>query len=163
MPIGNWQSHLIYPGWWCLPPTFYLEYECIRTRASLPYLYPSHRTANTPTNHTISPTGKEENADKYSGLTLPIVSQQHDNTIHPFSSLLSLLLTGLIHPPSTQAFLKKLAMLPCPLATAPFFPPLEAAELGAGFNFLGGASSSEKDSQTVSSLVTVLERGRSVD
>jgi hypothetical protein len=54
-----------------------------------------------------------------------------------------------------QAFLKKLAMLPCPLAT-PFFP---FAVLGAGFGvgliFFGSGSSSENDSQTVSSLVTV--------
>ncbi|KAH9874421.1 hypothetical protein IAQ61_003610 [Plenodomus lingam] len=53
-----------------------------------------------------------------------------------------------------QAFLKKLAMLPWPFLPAGFpFAELEGLA-GAGFCFLGSGSSSEKDSQTVSSMVT---------
>lgn len=55
----------------------------------------------------------------------------------------------------SQAFLKKLAMLPCPFLPA-FLPFAELAGLaGAGLAFFGTGSSSEKDSQTASSLVTV--------
>jgi len=44
-------------------------------------------------------------------------------------------------------------MLPWPLAPA-FLPLAVLAGLGAGFAFLGSGSSSENDSQTVSSFVT---------
>jgi hypothetical protein len=49
--------------------------------------------------------------------------------------------------------LKKLAMLPCPFFAAglPFALP---DGFGAGLGFFGCGSSSEKDSQTASSLVT---------
>jgi hypothetical protein len=53
-----------------------------------------------------------------------------------------------------QAFLKKLAMLPCPFFAAGFpFALLDGFD-GAGLSFLSCGSSSEKDSQTASSLVT---------
>lgn len=52
-----------------------------------------------------------------------------------------------------HAFLKKLAILPCPFF-APAFPLAAAAGLGAGFGFFGSGSSSENDSQTASSFVT---------
>jgi hypothetical protein len=52
-----------------------------------------------------------------------------------------------------QAFLKKLAMLPCPFfAAGLLFALLDG--LGAGLGFFVCGSSSEKDSQTASSFVT---------
>lgn len=55
----------------------------------------------------------------------------------------------------SQAFLKKLAILPCPFLPA-FLPFAELAGFaGAGLAFFGTGSSSENDSQTASSLVTV--------
>lgn len=51
-----------------------------------------------------------------------------------------------------QAFLKKLAMFPWPLPAV--FLPLAVVALGTDFGFLASGSSSEKDSQTASSLVT---------
>jgi hypothetical protein len=55
----------------------------------------------------------------------------------------------------SQAFLKKLAMLPCPFIPA-FLPFAELAGLaGIDLAFFGTGSSSENDSQTASSLVTV--------
>lgn len=53
-----------------------------------------------------------------------------------------------------QAFLKKLAILPCPFLVAVFPFAVLAGLAGAGLGFLGSGSSSEKDSQTASSLVT---------
>lgn len=53
-----------------------------------------------------------------------------------------------------HAFLKKLAMLPCPFLPA-FLPFAELAGFGTtGLAFLGAGSSSENDSHTASSLVT---------
>jgi hypothetical protein len=54
-----------------------------------------------------------------------------------------------------HAFLKKLAILPCPRVPV-FFPFAVFVGLaGAGLSFFGSASASEKDSQAASSLVTV--------
>jgi hypothetical protein len=53
-----------------------------------------------------------------------------------------------------QAFLKKLAMLPCPFFPAGFAFALLAGLLGAILSFLRSGSSSEKDSHTASSFVT---------
>jgi hypothetical protein len=51
-------------------------------------------------------------------------------------------------------FPKKDMMLPCPGLAAPFFAPLVAGA-GVGLAFFAAGSSSEKDSQAASSLVTV--------
>jgi hypothetical protein len=53
-----------------------------------------------------------------------------------------------------QAFLKKLAILPCPFFAAGFAFVLPDCLVGAGLSFLGSGSSSEKDSQIASSFVT---------
>lgn len=55
-----------------------------------------------------------------------------------------------------HAFLKKLAMLPCPFlpAVLPFAELVGLA--GTGLSFFGSGSSSENDSHTASSLVTMI-------
>jgi ABC-type Na+ efflux pump permease subunit len=58
-----------------------------------------------------------------------------------------------VHLNGRYAFLKKLAILPWPLPPV-FLPFAVLIGLGAGFAFLDSGSSSEKDSQTASSLVT---------
>lgn len=60
----------------------------------------------------------------------------------------------ILHHQDYHAFLKKLAMLPWPLPPA-FLPFAVLAAFGAGLAFLSCGSSSEKDSQTASSFVTV--------
>lgn len=50
-------------------------------------------------------------------------------------------------------FVKKLAILPWAFPAA-FFPLIVLAGFGAGFDFFGSGSSSEKDSQAASSVVT---------
>jgi hypothetical protein len=62
--------------------------------------------------------------------------------------------TGCLCKEMYQAFLKKLAILPCPFFAAGFIFELLDCLMGTGLSFLGCGSSSEKDSHAASSLVT---------